>query len=107
MSSPSTERPDAAVNVKYVLVCQNRTCRKQGAAEVLAAFQQMPIPGYAVVGTPCMGQCGNGPMVRIVPEEIWYSRVQPVEVPSVIARHLIGGQPIRAMLYSKICPVQP
>lgn len=101
MSIPSPEPAETSGNLKYVLVCQNLTCRKQGATEVLAAFQKMPIPGYAVVGTPCMGQCGNGPMVRIVPEEIWYSHVQPGEVPSVITRHLIGGQPIQAMLYPK------
>ncbi|MBL1174644.1 (2Fe-2S) ferredoxin domain-containing protein [Pantanalinema sp. GBBB05] len=82
-----------------VLVCQNRACLKLGAASVLAAFQAAASPAIVVVKSPCLGQCGNGPMVRILPEDIWYWRVNATEVPAVIQRHLLGGQPIQAMLY--------
>jgi (2Fe-2S) ferredoxin len=86
---------------KTVLVCQNRTCRKQGSSKVLAAFQAHSVPGVAVVGCSCLGQCGNGPMVQICPDEIWYSNVHPDEVPAVVERHLLGNQPVRGMLYRK------
>ncbi|MBN3884678.1 MAG: (2Fe-2S) ferredoxin domain-containing protein [Nostoc sp. JL34] len=48
---------------KCVRVCQNRTCKKQGAVKVLAAFIALPIPGVTVTASSCLGQCGNGPMV--------------------------------------------
>ena len=83
---------------KHVLVCQNRTCLRQGSAAVLAAFQAHPVSGYAMIKTGCMGQCGNGPMVRILPDDIWYCRVAPREVTEVVERHLQGGRPVRAML---------
>ena len=86
---------------KSILICQNRSCRKQGAAKVLAAFQASEVPGVTVTGSQCLGQCGNGPMVVVMPEEVWYNDVHPDEVPTVIERHLRGGKPVAAMLYGK------
>jgi (2Fe-2S) ferredoxin len=89
---------------KRVLVCQNRTCSKQGAGKVLAAFQAHAVPSVTVTGSSCLGQCGMGPMVLITPEQVWYSCVRPDEVPVVVERHLLGGQPVAAMLYPKFHP---
>ena len=89
---------------KRVLVCQNRTCSKQGAGKVLAAFQRQAIPGVTVFGSSCLGQCGMGPMVLVTPEQVWYSHVHPDEVPTVIERHLLGERPVTAMLYPKFHP---
>jgi (2Fe-2S) ferredoxin len=86
---------------RQVFVCQGRSCRKQGAAKVLATFQQSPVTGITVATSGCLGQCGNGPMVLVTPEQIWYSAVHPKEVPAVVERHLQGGSPIVSMLYPK------
>lgn len=86
---------------RRVLVCQHYSCRKQGSAKVLAAFQAHPIAGIEVVGSNCLGQCGNGPMVLIAPDQVWYSQVYPDEVPAVVKRHLLGGRPVAAMLYRR------
>lgn len=89
---------------KCVRVCQNRTCKKQGAAKVLAAFTALPIPGVTVTGSSCLGQCGNGPMVLILPDMVWYSGVQPDEVSLLIENHLLGGQIVKKMLYYRFHP---
>jgi len=89
---------------RHVLICQHRTCRKLGAAKVLAAFQADPAAGVTVTGSSCLGQCGEGPMVLVQPDEVWYSRVHPDEVPAVVERHLVGGEPVKAMLYHKFHP---
>ena len=88
-------------SAKTVLVCQSNACRKQGAAKVLAAFQAHPVVGVSAIASRCLGQCGNGPMVLILPEEVWYSGVHPDEVPALVQRYLRGGKPIKAMLYQK------
>lgn len=97
----------SASSSRCVLVCQNRTCKKQGSAQVLKAFQLRLVAGVAVVGSGCLGQCGSGPMVKVVPDNIWYSRIHPDEVPAVIQQHLVGGQPVKALLYSKFHPDWP
>lgn len=89
---------------RCIKVCQNRTCRKQGAAKVLAAFLSHPVPNVTAIASSCLGQCGNGPMVVVLPEQIWYSRIQPAEVPAIVERHLKGGKPIKAMLYHRFHP---
>ncbi|MEQ9553476.1 MAG: (2Fe-2S) ferredoxin domain-containing protein [Coleofasciculus sp. G3-WIS-01] len=86
---------------RQILVCQHRTCRQQGAVKVLAAFQASPVNGVTVRGSSCLGECGNSPMVVVLPEQTWYCRVHPDEVPTVVQRHLKEGQPVKAMLYRK------
>ena len=88
-------------SARTVLVCQSKACRKQGALKVLAAFQAHPVEGVEADASPCLGQCGNGPMVLILPEEVWYNGVHPDEVPAVVERHLQKGEPVKAMLYPK------
>lgn len=90
--------------VPCVLVCQHRTCRKQGATEVLAAFQRLAPTRWTVIASQCLGQCGNGPMVRILPDNIWYWRVNPQEVAAIVERHLLGGVPVVAMTYPRFHP---
>ncbi|GGA07763.1 ferredoxin [Okeania sp. KiyG1] len=85
---------------RRLLVCQNRTCRKQGSAKILAAFQAFDTPNIAVEKSGCLGQCGNGPMVLVLPEEIWYSHVHIDKVSAVVEKHLLGGVPVKKMLYS-------
>lgn len=92
---------------RSVQVCQNRTCRRQGAAAVLAAFQTQMVPGVQVEGCGCLGQCGNGPMVFVIPDQVWYSRVHSAEVPTIVQGHLRDGRPVTVMLYRKFHPDEP
>ncbi|MEA5617475.1 (2Fe-2S) ferredoxin domain-containing protein [Cronbergia sp. UHCC 0137] len=75
---------------KCVRVCQSRTCKKQGAAAVLAAFQACSIPDVTVTVSGCLGQCGSGPMVVFLPEMVWYSRVQPQDVPQLVEQLMLN-----------------
>ncbi|NET00235.1 MAG: (2Fe-2S) ferredoxin domain-containing protein [Sphaerospermopsis sp. SIO1G2] len=86
---------------KCVQVCQHRSCRKQGAVAVLAAFQNLPVPEVEILASGCLGQCGNGPMVLVLPDMIWYSRVLPEEVAVVVKKHLLDGQIVTQMLYHR------
>lgn len=85
-----------------VLICRDRTCKKQGADTVIKAFQGLNSGEWMIVSSHCMGQCGNGPMVRVQPGDIWYWRVLPEEVPAIVDRHLIAGNPVKAMLYPTV-----
>lgn len=88
---------------RCVMVCQHRSCLLNGSAEVLAAFQSAEVPpGVIVTASPCQGQCSSGPTVRITPEETWYYRVQPSDVPVIVEQHLKGGELVEEKLNPRI-----
>ncbi len=82
-----------------VLVCQNVTCKKQGAAQVLEAFQQQAPAGVTVKSSGCLGHCGNGPMVLTEPDNYWYHQVRSQDVAKIASQHLECDRPVKAMLY--------
>ena len=93
--------PESTISNKSVWVCQYRTCKKQGALAVFQAFEALHLPEWTILKSQCLGQCGNGPMVRVLPEDVWYWRVQPEEVAAIAERHLLNGEPIQSMLYPR------
>lgn len=104
-SESAADRPTGTANqsdARCVQICQNKSCRKLGAANVLAAFQTAA--EVEVVGCGCLGQCGNGPIVLVLPEQVWYCRVRADEVGAIVDRHLRGGKPVQSMLYPKFHP---
>jgi (2Fe-2S) ferredoxin len=104
ITQPSNSPIKELSTAKCVRVCQNRTCKKQGAKEVLAAFAALPVADVNVTGSSCLGQCGNGPMVLVLPDMVWYSGVQPDEVRLLVEQHLLGGQKVKQMLYYRFHP---
>ena len=98
MSNVPTQEQPLPISVK---VCQHRTCRKQGAEEVLAA---LPAPNVTIAASGCLGQCGNGPMVLVLPEMVWYCRVLPQEIPRLVEQHLLAGKIVKKMLYYRFHP---
>ncbi|MEM6838719.1 MAG: (2Fe-2S) ferredoxin domain-containing protein [Cyanobacteria bacterium P01_C01_bin.120] len=86
-----------------VTVCQHRSCSRSGSEQVLAAFQQHQSDTLIVGGGGCQGQCGAGPLVQVMPDNIYYSRVQPKDVATIVEQHLtIGGKPVEALLNARV-----
>ncbi|MGV2827195.1 (2Fe-2S) ferredoxin domain-containing protein [Myxosarcina sp. GI1(2024)] len=88
---------------KRVLVCLGRSCRKYDSQKVLAAFRKRQdlLEEIEVLTAGCLGECGNGPMVLVEPEAVWYSQIRPREVAAIVKQHLIGRSPVKEMLYPK------
>lgn len=106
MSETQVNNPasnNAEPTSRCVWVCQNQTCLRHGAEKVLQAFLDAEI-SEIVMETGCMGQCSVGPTVRVTPDETWYYRVQPQDVPNIVEQHLKGGQPVEEKLNPRIHP---
>lgn len=89
------------MNSERIIVCQGRSCRKYDAKKIFERFKQNLPPDIELISVPCLGQCGNGPMVLVESDRIWYSQVHPDEVETVIKQHIIGKSPVKAMLFAK------
>ena len=90
--------------IRQILVCQHRTCKKDGADKVLAKLQQHKIVNVSVEACGCMGLCGSGPIVLVLPDNIYYWRVTPKKAQAIIEMHLIGNEEIRSMMHPRLHP---
>ncbi|MEO1070277.1 MAG: (2Fe-2S) ferredoxin domain-containing protein [Cyanobacteria bacterium J06638_6] len=90
-----------------VQVCRYRSCDRSGSAAVLAAFQEHQSSTILVAESGCMGQCGAGPMVRVMPGNTWYIRIAVADVPRIVEQHLQGGEPVRDRLHPRFHPIDP
>ena len=101
--NPLTENFDS--DFRTILVCQGHTCNLSNSVQVLVAFQVNSPPDIKIVGCGCLGQCGNGPMVLILPEQTWYSGVSCEAVTMILEQHLQLKKPVASMLYRKFHPL--
>lgn len=89
-SDPNPVQGDRVISPNPELeirVCHHKTCRKDGAAKVFQTFLAQRSPEVSVVPTGCMGNCGNGPMVSVWPDQASYSHVQSRDVAAIVAQH--------------------
>lgn len=89
---------------RQVLVCQYLNCRANGSEAVLQAFHDHPVLGVEVTAVGCQGQCNMGPTVRVLPNESWYCRVQPEDVPEIVEQHLKQDKIVDRLLHPRMHP---
>lgn len=65
----------------------------------METLRQLDSPDWLVRSVPCLGLCGNGPMVVVLPDNVWYWQVRPQEIAAIADQHLRHGKPVEAMVY--------
>lgn len=52
-----------------------------------------------VITTGCFGFCEKGPIVKIIPDNTFYTQVTPEDAEEIVSEHIIGGRKIERLLY--------
>ena len=91
---------------KNVLICGGTGCTSSHSMDVREALvKELEIAGIAdevkVVTTGCFGLCALGPIMIVYPEGTFYSKVKPEDMHEIVTEHLVGGNPVRKLLYSE------
>ncbi|NPA16300.1 (2Fe-2S) ferredoxin domain-containing protein [Persephonella sp.] len=97
---------------KHVFVCLQRkppgmpSCGDKGSDQIFQKFQEELMmknlfDKMAVTPTGCLGPCMMGPTVVVYPDAVWYGNVKPEDVPEIIEKHIIGGEPVERLVTSK------
>lgn len=77
---------------KHVVVCTNRTCTEMGSPGVLERLRQEARDSEhcdaRITRSSCLGRCGDGPMVAVYPDGIWYGDVASDDAERIVADHL-------------------
>ena len=87
-----------------VTICGGTGCSALGSDEVRKAFiEEIRKKGLEekidVKKTGCHGFCERGPVVVILPKEIFYQQMVPEDAPEVVSETLIKGNIVDRLLY--------
>ncbi|WP_306057494.1 CbiX/SirB N-terminal domain-containing protein [Natronococcus wangiae] len=76
----------------HVAVCTNRTCADTGSPAVLERLRQEVRDSdhcdARITRSSCLGRCGDGPMVAVYPDGVWYGDVGEADAERIVADHL-------------------
>jgi (2Fe-2S) ferredoxin len=88
------------------MVCGGTGCVSAQAEEIIDALKaELVSHGYdneiKVVKTGCFGFCGQGPIVKIHPENVFYVKVKPEDAKEIVAEHIVKGRRVERLLYEE------
>lgn len=87
-----------------ILICGGTGC-KASSSQLIAEklkddIQKNGITDKVeVITVGCFGFCEKGPIVKIIPDNTFYTQVTPEDAEEIIREHLIGGRRIERLLY--------
>ncbi len=78
------------------------SCGAKGSDQVAMKFQEELMKRgldtkVLLSVTGCLGACELGPVVVVYPDGVWYGNVKPEDVPEIVEKHLIEGQPVERL----------
>jgi len=91
----------------HLLVCGGTGCRASAADAITEnlkqALQEHNLQDDAqVVMTGCFGFCEKGPIVKILPDNTFYTEVKPEDAREIVEEHLIKGRQVKHLLYKDV-----
>jgi NADP-reducing hydrogenase subunit HndC len=88
----------------HLLVCGGTTCKSQSGQTVAQNLKHeinhQGLSDFAqVVTTGCFGFCEKGPIVKIIPDNTFYTRVEPEDAREIVEEHIVKGRKVQRLLY--------
>lgn len=90
----------------HIMVCGGTGCVSSESLEIVDQFKKdIEAAGYsdevAVIKTGCFGFCGQGPIVKIHPDNVFYVQVKVADVSEIVSEHIIKGRRVERLLYKE------
>lgn len=87
-----------------LLVCGGTGCKASASENIVENLKkELENNGLEnevqVVTTGCFGFCEKGPVVKIMPDNTFYTRVTPQDAQEIVKEHIIKGRKVRHLLY--------
>ncbi|MBQ1606501.1 MAG: NADH-quinone oxidoreductase subunit NuoF [Bacteroidales bacterium] len=89
----------------HLLVCGGTGCSASRSHEIMAQLdkelESHGLKEFAkVVPTGCFGFCEKGPIVKVIPDNTFYTQVTPEDAKEIIEEHIIKGRKVTRLLYT-------
>ncbi|NLW48134.1 MAG: FAD-dependent oxidoreductase [Firmicutes bacterium] len=88
----------------HILVCSGSGCISSNCDQVrdalLDAIKEQGLNEKVLVSaTGCIGTCAIGPVMVVMPEGVFYSKLSPADIPQIVASHLVDGNIVTEKTY--------
>ncbi len=88
----------------HLLVCGGTGCRSAESDAIVdslnKALADRGLENEAkVVMTGCFGFCEKGPIVKVLPDNTFYTQVTPADAEEIVAEHIYKGRRVNRLLY--------
>lgn len=88
----------------HILVCGGTGCHASESDLLLGNLKTIIADKgldkeIQVIGTGCFGFCEKGPIVKIMPDNTFYTQVTPNDAREIIEEHIIKGRRVNRLLY--------
>lgn len=88
----------------HILVCGGTACRATESDQVLKILQELVVEKsleteVQVIKTGCFGFCEKGPIVKMMPDNTFYTQVKPSDCREIVEEHVVKGRKVNRLLY--------
>lgn len=88
----------------HLMVCAGTGCRASLSDQIVDNFKkelaEYGMDDFAqVVKTGCFGFCEKGPIVKVLPDNTFYTQVKPEDVREIVKEHVAKGRRVERLLY--------
>lgn len=91
---------------RIISLCAGTGCQSSKSLVIRDKFistlkEKNALDKVSIVTTGCHGLCALGPIVQVFPEGIFYTGVKVEDVERIVDEHIIGGNPVKELVYSE------
>ncbi len=88
----------------HLLVCGGTGCRASASDSIAESLKEQlhhhnMDHEVQVILTGCFGFCEKGPIVKVLPDNTFYTEVKPEDASDIVAEHLVKGRQVERLLY--------
>ncbi|MDL2251292.1 NADH-quinone oxidoreductase subunit NuoF [Odoribacter sp. OttesenSCG-928-J03] len=90
----------------HILVCGGTGCQASASKTIISRLEEYLKEKnleneVQVIATGCFGFCEQGPIVKIMPDNTFYTQVKPDDAEEIINEHIIKGRKVERLLFKE------
>ncbi len=94
------------IHRSHVLICSGQNCATQNARGIKQRLEDEVIKAnlghdVKILETGCFDLCGQGPVMVVYPEGVYYAKVKPEDIPEIVENHLMHGRIVERLLIAE------
>ncbi|WP_455719053.1 NAD(P)H-dependent oxidoreductase subunit E, partial [Anaerosporobacter sp.] len=87
-----------------ILVCGGTGCKSSNSSLIVENLEEELAAEnlterVTVLMTGCFGFCEKGPIVKILPDNTFYTEVTPEDAKEIVRSHIVNGEKVERLLY--------